>query len=76
MTYDARLAGLHYFFDSDRKGLEVTVHGYSDKLPLLLDTVLQRLADIQFSEDRLKVKKEEVSIIFPPQRIYLISDSS
>ena len=64
VTYDAELAGLHYYFTSDGKGLGVTVYGYSDKLSLLLDVVLQRLKDIQFEEDRLKVKKEEASTLF------------
>ncbi|KAI0812746.1 LuxS/MPP-like metallohydrolase [Irpex lacteus] len=60
VTYDARLAGLYSSLESDSRGIEVTVSGYNDKLHLLLDTVLQHLTDIQFKEDRLKVKKEEL----------------
>ncbi len=75
VIYDARLAGLYSSLGSDSRGIEVTVHGYNDKLHLILDTVLQRLTDIQFKEDRLKVKKEEVSMIYRFRRTYLIYDS-
>jgi hypothetical protein len=59
-TYGAQLAGLFYSVNSDSTGLIVSVGGYSDKLSLLLATVLERLVAISFQEDRLRVKQEEV----------------
>ncbi|KAI0698094.1 LuxS/MPP-like metallohydrolase [Cytidiella melzeri] len=60
ITYDAELAGLRYSISSDTTGLTVAINGYSDKLQLLLGTVMETVTDIQPVEDRLKVKTEEL----------------
>lgn len=59
-TYNAELAGLRYSIKNDSTGLVISVGGYNDKLPLLLDTVLDKLRSIQFQPDRLKVISEQV----------------
>ncbi|KAL8277256.1 hypothetical protein RQP46_010325 [Phenoliferia psychrophenolica] len=46
-TYDASLAGLDFSVGSDQDGLQVQVSGYSEKLPVLLDTVMHRVRNLE-----------------------------
>lgn len=60
ITYDASLAGLWHSITSHSEGLEIRVHGYNDKLAVLLDTVLDKMKSLVIRQDRLDVFVEEV----------------
>jgi hypothetical protein len=62
LTYSASLAGLEYSLDYHSEGLSVCVYGYQDKLPLLLQTVLENIKNIQPRVDRLEVFEEKVRV--------------
>ena len=65
ITYSASLAGLQYSLDHHAEGLSVCVYGYQDKLPLLLQVVLEKIKNIQPRVDRLEVFKEKVQVSVP-----------
>ncbi|KAH8078394.1 LuxS/MPP-like metallohydrolase [Cristinia sonorae] len=60
VTYNAQLAGLDFSVNSHRGGIVVAVNGYNDKLPVLLDTVLERLKTLVVKRDRLDVMVEQL----------------
>ena len=64
ISYDATLAGLHYELANTTKGLELSVRGYNDKLPVLLSTVVDMLKQVEIREERLKVFSEQVCDVF------------
>ncbi|KAH8114098.1 insulin-degrading enzyme [Phellopilus nigrolimitatus] len=59
-TYDAGLAGLSYNFGSTLMGLYISLSGYTDKLPLITQHVLEKIKNLEIKKDRLAVIKEEV----------------
>lgn len=59
-SYDAELAGLNYGIESTPSGLSVTVHGYNDKLSVLLEKVLITLRDLKIQPDRFDIMKEKL----------------
>ena len=61
ITYAAQLAGLGYSIANQTTGLYVGVSGYNDKLPLLLDTVLTTIKNLEVKPERFKVMAEQVS---------------
>lgn len=65
LTYSASLAGLDYSLDYHSEGLSVYVYGYQDKLPLLLQAVLEKIKNLQTRADRLEVFKEKVDLCLP-----------
>lgn len=60
-SYDAELAGLSYHVSLDTRGLFLEVSGYNDKLPVLLEQVLQTMRDLEIKEDRFAIIKERLS---------------
>lgn len=60
-SYDAELAGLQYHVSLDSEGLFLEVSGYNDKLPVLLDQVLNTMRDLEIKEDRFAIIKERLS---------------
>ncbi|KAL8494287.1 hypothetical protein ACS0TY_025184 [Phlomoides rotata] len=56
-AYDAQVAGLYYGVSSADYGFQVTVVGYNHKLAILLETVIQRLANFEVKPDRFAVIK-------------------
>lgn len=60
-SYDAELAGLQYTVSLDGKGLFIEVSGYNDKLPVLLEKVLETMRDVEMREDRFEILKERLS---------------
>lgn len=46
-TYDASLAGLNYSIDNGKYGLTVSLHGYNEKLHVLLEKLIERMTDLQ-----------------------------
>lgn len=59
-TYDAQLAGLTFSVNSREEGFTVSVAGYSDKLPLLLRTVISKIKFLVVDPQRLAIMKEQV----------------
>ncbi|KAL8489850.1 hypothetical protein ACS0TY_025654 [Phlomoides rotata] len=60
-AYDAQVAGLYYGVSSADYGFQVTVVGYNHKLAILLETVIQRLANFEVKPDRFAVIKESIA---------------
>lgn len=65
IIYGASLAGLQCSLDYHSEGLSVCVYGYRDKLPLLLQVILERINNLQTRVDRLDVFKEKVRVAVP-----------
>ncbi|PIK49484.1 putative insulin-degrading enzyme isoform X5 [Apostichopus japonicus] len=57
-AYDAELAGISYSIDSTIYGLQVSIGGYSDKEPILLRKIMEKLTKFQIDETRFQVIKE------------------
>lgn len=60
-SYDAELAGLDYGITPSSIGLEVSIDGYNDKLPLLLEKVLCTMKQLEIKPDRFKIIKERMA---------------
>lgn len=60
LTYAATLAGLSYDVTHEKAGVYLSVSGYSDKLPLLLRAVVDKIVEFEIKEDRVAVYKEQV----------------
>ncbi|KAG6851274.1 hypothetical protein H0H93_011710 [Arthromyces matolae] len=58
-SYDADLAGLTYNFMPLTNGLFLSVHGYNDKLNVLVKKVLDTLNSLSVDPQRLAVMKEQ-----------------
>ena len=63
-SYDADLAGLRYNLSPDIYGIQVSVSGYNDKLPVLLATVLEKVKTIKIDPGRFADIKQDVSVSF------------
>ncbi|GAA5931722.1 uncharacterized protein JCM15063_001550 [Sporobolomyces koalae] len=52
-SYDAALAGLSFAIGSDSVGFTLMISGYTEKLPVLLEVILNRMLDFQEVDDKL-----------------------
>ncbi|EOD51237.1 putative a-pheromone processing metallopeptidase ste23 protein [Neofusicoccum parvum UCRNP2] len=59
-SYDAELAGIAYRVSNSPLGVDVSVSGYNDKMPILLEKVLTTMRDLDFREDRFNIVKERL----------------
>ncbi|XVE95949.1 hypothetical protein REPUB_Repub02eG0179500 [Reevesia pubescens] len=59
-AYYAQVAGLHYSISPTDGGFEVTLVGYNHKLRILLETVVNKIANFEVKPDRFSVIKEMV----------------
>ncbi|MBF0350642.1 MAG: insulinase family protein [SAR324 cluster bacterium] len=59
-SYPVRMAGLDFSLSTDKKGVLLSVGGYSDKLPDLLVTISQKLKDITIDESTFQSIKEKL----------------
>ncbi|KAF6158546.1 hypothetical protein GIB67_040060 [Kingdonia uniflora] len=59
-AYDAQVAGLYYGISATDTGFQVTVVGYNHKLRILVDTIVEKIADFKVKPDRYSVIKETV----------------
>lgn len=57
-SYDADISGLNYALMTVATGLELNVHGYNDKLIVLLEKVLTTMRDLELRQDRFDIIKE------------------
>jgi len=62
-VHEAVLAGLQYDFNFAHFGLKLCVFGYSDKLPLLVQCILEYASNLEFSETDFKAMRN--GICFP-----------
>ncbi|KAK4511212.1 uncharacterized protein ATC70_012426 [Mucor velutinosus] len=60
-SYDAEVAGLIYYLNQEPKGITLHVGGYSDKLPLLLEKVIDKMKNLQIESDRFDIFKDELT---------------
>jgi len=60
VTYYAEVAGLSYSIQSTTLGLSTAFSGYSDKLLLLVEEVVDRIASFKSVEDRFNVLREQM----------------
>ena len=60
-SYDAEISGLVYNVAANMLGMDVAVHGYNDKLPVLLEKILVTLRDLEIREDRFDIIKERMT---------------
>ena len=61
-SYMAELAGLKYTVNASNYGLNVSVSGFSDKMDVLLETVVERIATLKIDPQWfaiLKVNKKK-----------------
>ncbi|KAI9316323.1 Metalloenzyme, LuxS/M16 peptidase-like protein [Dichotomocladium elegans] len=65
-SYNADVAGLSYYFVTGSTGIELSIGGYSDKLPLLLNKVIQRMKAIRIDADRFKVRRNNHNFFVEP----------
>lgn len=59
-SYDAEIAGLNYDIGSNSLGMEISVHGYNDKMAVLLEKILLTLRDLEIKTDRFDIIKERM----------------
>ncbi|GAB6025052.1 hypothetical protein CHUAL_010157 [Chamberlinius hualienensis] len=57
-TYDAQLAGLSYYLSNTKYGICLTVKGYNDKQPILLEKVIDKLTSFRVDQKRFDIIKE------------------
>ncbi|GAA5812303.1 hypothetical protein MFLAVUS_005754 [Mucor flavus] len=60
-SYNAEVAGLTYYIDQESQGFALHVGGYSDKLPLLLAKVIDKMKNLQIEQDRYDIFKDELT---------------
>ncbi|RMD43758.1 hypothetical protein DV735_g1339, partial [Chaetothyriales sp. CBS 134920] len=60
-SYDAEISGLVYGVAANMLGIDVVVHGYNDKMAVLLEKILVTLRDLEVREDRFDIIKERMT---------------
>ena len=60
-SYDAEISGLYYTVAANMLGMDVAVHGYNDKLPVLLEKILVTIRDMEIRSDRFDIIKERMT---------------
>ncbi|CAG8464961.1 16775_t:CDS:10 [Cetraspora pellucida] len=59
-AYDAEITGLAYYLYNHHEGVIVTIQGYTDKSPLLLRKVVEKMKSFQIDPNRFQKIKEEL----------------
>lgn len=60
-SYDAEISGLVYSVVADSAGINISVHGYNDKMTVLLEKILLTLRDLELRQDRFDIIKERTT---------------
>lgn len=60
LAYPARIAGLDYEVYSHLRGITVKISGYSDKLPSLMDDILERLRHPEHDSGRIGTRLQQI----------------
>eukprot|EP01101_Sappina_pedata_P000854 TRINITY_DN11001_c0_g1_i1.p1 TRINITY_DN11001_c0_g1~~TRINITY_DN11001_c0_g1_i1.p1 ORF type:complete len:972 (+),score=420.53 TRINITY_DN11001_c0_g1_i1:59-2917(+) len=61
-AYKAEISGLKYGFTPERCGIKLRLVGFSEKLPLLLETVIKRIKELEVAEDVFGMIKEKLTL--------------
>lgn len=59
-TYDAQIAGLDYKIEFNAGGVIIVIMGFSQKIPVLLNKIIAKLAHFDIQQDRFSVIKEKL----------------
>ncbi|KZT61593.1 hypothetical protein CALCODRAFT_491143 [Calocera cornea HHB12733] len=59
-SYVASLAGLYFGAGGHSDSFEINVEGYSDKLPVLVQTVVERIKALRMEQERFDVLKQDL----------------
>lgn len=59
-SYDAEIAGLEWDLDDSTRGLHISISGYNEKMPVLLEKVLTCMKNIVVKPDRFQIIKERL----------------
>ena len=59
-SYDAEIAGLEWDLDDSTRGLHISISGYNEKMPVLLEKVLMCMKNIVIKPDRFEIIKERL----------------
>ena len=59
-SYPARLAGLHYSVYPHIRGFTTKINGFQDKQPVLLNTIVERLGNIEVSSEQFQRYQDEL----------------
>jgi insulysin len=59
-AHDAALAGLNYGLSQSTNGFTLSLSGYNDKISVLCEHVVEKLAGLLVNPERLEVMKEQV----------------
>ncbi|RCH96410.1 Insulinase (Peptidase M16), partial [Rhizopus stolonifer] len=63
-AYDAEVAGLCYNVENQLEGMLLALSGYNDKLPVLLEKVVQKMRHFQVDVERFKLIKEQLRRLY------------
>ncbi|ORE08646.1 hypothetical protein BCV72DRAFT_203143 [Rhizopus microsporus var. microsporus] len=63
-AYDAEVAGLAYTIENQLEGMLLAIGGYNDKLPVLLEKVVQKMRYFEVDVERFKLLKEQLLRIY------------
>lgn len=57
-SYEAVLAGLSYRIEPTSYGLNIILKGFNDKMPILLETVIEKMATFKIDPQRFEILRE------------------
>ena len=60
-SYDAEISGLSYAISANMLGVDLSVHGYNDKMAVLLEKILTTIRSIDIRADRFDIIKERMA---------------
>ncbi|KIY01767.1 uncharacterized protein Z520_01905 [Fonsecaea multimorphosa CBS 102226] len=60
-SYDAEISGLSYAIGPNMVGFDISVHGYNDKMAVLLEKILTTIRTIEIRTDRFEIIKERTA---------------
>lgn len=60
-SYDAEISGLSYAIGANMLGFDVSVHGYNDKMAVLLEKILTTVRSLDIRSDRFDIIKERMA---------------
>ncbi|XP_033756882.1 insulin-degrading enzyme-like isoform X2 [Pecten maximus] len=72
-SYDAELAGLHYDLSATKYGITLAISGYSDKQPVLLKKIMDKLTQFSVDPDQFVIIREKLERILKNFRTDLTS---
>lgn len=60
-SYDAEISGLAYAIGGNMLGVDISVHGYNDKMAVLLEKILTTIRNLEIRTDRFDIIKERMA---------------